>query len=97
MVEAGSLFSNIRHLQSASDRLLQGSDRYQLIQDNENALLQQALAMSMDDPAISHDVRDTDMSEAATDDPELALGEFLCLIVLCLNMGGYFLIMLIDD
>jgi len=32
--------------------------------------------MSMDDPAISHDVRDTDMSEAAADDPELALGEF---------------------
>ncbi|ESW28166.1 hypothetical protein PHAVU_003G264300 [Phaseolus vulgaris] len=41
--------------------------------DDENALLQQALAMSMDDPAISHDVRDTDMSEAAADDPELAL------------------------
>nr|KYP55024.1 26S proteasome non-ATPase regulatory subunit 4 [Cajanus cajan] len=41
--------------------------------DDENALLQQALAMSMDDPAISHDVRDTDMSEATADDPELAL------------------------
>ncbi|XP_058767205.1 26S proteasome non-ATPase regulatory subunit 4 homolog [Vicia villosa] len=40
--------------------------------DDENALLQQALAMSMDDPAVSHDVRDADMSEAATDDPELA-------------------------
>jgi len=53
--------------------------------------------MSMDDPAISHDVRDTDMSEAAADDPELALGEFLCLIILCLNMGGCFLIMLFDD
>ncbi|XP_027192327.1 26S proteasome non-ATPase regulatory subunit 4 homolog isoform X2 [Cicer arietinum] len=42
-------------------------------QDDESALLQQALAMSMDDPEVSHDVRDTDMSEAATDDPELAL------------------------
>ncbi|TKY55924.1 26S proteasome non-ATPase regulatory subunit 4-like [Spatholobus suberectus] len=41
--------------------------------DDENALLQQALAMSMDDPAINQDVRDTDMSEAAADDPELAL------------------------
>ncbi|KAI4327748.1 hypothetical protein L6164_020174 [Bauhinia variegata] len=41
--------------------------------DDENALLKQALAMSMDDPATSHDVRDTDMSEAAADDPELAL------------------------
>ncbi|CAI8609017.1 unnamed protein product [Vicia faba] len=40
--------------------------------DDENALLQQALAMSMDDPAVSHDVRDADMSEAATEDPELA-------------------------
>jgi len=33
----------------------------------------------MDDPAISHDVKDTDMSEASASDPELALGEFLCL------------------
>ncbi|XP_017408427.1 26S proteasome non-ATPase regulatory subunit 4 homolog isoform X4 [Vigna angularis] len=32
-----------------------------------------ALAMSMDDPAISHDVKDTDMSEASASDPELAL------------------------
>ena len=45
-------------------------------QDDDNALLQQALAMSMDDPASSHDLRDTDMSEAAADDPDLALGEF---------------------
>ncbi|XP_047166675.1 26S proteasome non-ATPase regulatory subunit 4 homolog isoform X2 [Vigna umbellata] len=35
--------------------------------------LRQALAMSMDDPAISHDVKDTDMSEASASDPELAL------------------------
>jgi len=47
-------------------------------QDDENALLQQALAMSMDDSAISHDVKDTDMSEASASDPDLALGEFLC-------------------
>jgi len=33
--------------------------------------------MSMDDPAVNHDGRDADMSEAATDDPELARGEFL--------------------
>lgn len=33
--------------------------------------------MSMDDPATNHDVRDTDMSEAVSDDPELALGEIL--------------------
>ncbi|KAJ7953142.1 26S proteasome non-ATPase regulatory subunit 4 [Quillaja saponaria] len=43
------------------------------LMDGENALLQQALAMSMDDPATNHDVRDTDMSDAAAEDPELAL------------------------
>ncbi|KAL0550587.1 hypothetical protein IC582_015109 [Cucumis melo] len=39
--------------------------------EDENALLQQALAMSMEDPASS-DIRDTEMSDAAMD-PELAL------------------------
>ncbi|WJX55761.1 proteasome regulatory particle base subunit rpn10, variant 2 [Trifolium repens] len=43
------------------------------LMDDENALLQQALAMSMDEPAVGHDVKDTDMSEASIDDPELAL------------------------
>ncbi|KAJ4843310.1 proteasome regulatory particle base subunit rpn10 [Turnera subulata] len=41
--------------------------------DEENALLQQALAMSMDERPSSHDVQDTDMSEAVAEDPELAL------------------------
>ncbi|XP_022145439.1 26S proteasome non-ATPase regulatory subunit 4 homolog [Momordica charantia] len=41
--------------------------------EDENALLQQALAMSMEDPASSHDGQDTEMSDAAMDDPELAL------------------------
>ena len=49
---------------------------FSLQQDDDNALLQQALAMSMDEPASSHDLPDTDMSEAVADDPELALGEF---------------------
>lgn len=37
--------------------------------------------MSMDQPASGHDARDTDMSDAAGDDPELALGEsmFSCI------------------
>lgn len=48
-----------------------------LKQDDENALLQQALAMSMDDPAAGHDVKDTDMSEASAEDPDLALGEIV--------------------
>uniref|UniRef100_A0A5B6ZTA2 26S proteasome non-ATPase regulatory subunit 4 n=1 Tax=Davidia involucrata TaxID=16924 RepID=A0A5B6ZTA2_DAVIN len=43
------------------------------LMDDENALLQQALAMSMDDAAASLAVRDTDMSEAAADDQDLAL------------------------
>lgn len=55
-------------------------------QDDENALLQQALAMSMDEPASSDDIRDTDMSEAT--DPELALGEFLCFTILHSCMGA---------
>ncbi|MBA0677610.1 hypothetical protein Goari_019009 [Gossypium aridum] len=37
------------------------------------AVLFQALAMSMDEPASSHDLQDTEMSDAATEDPELAL------------------------
>ncbi|KAK3024437.1 hypothetical protein RJ639_042969 [Escallonia herrerae] len=43
------------------------------LMDDENALLQQALAMSMDDPATTAATRDTDMSEAAADDQDLAL------------------------
>jgi hypothetical protein len=31
--------------------------------------------MSMDDAVVNHDVRDADMSEAATDDVDLARGE----------------------
>ncbi|XP_035538597.1 26S proteasome non-ATPase regulatory subunit 4 homolog isoform X3 [Juglans regia] len=41
--------------------------------DNKANDLMQALAMSMDDPASSHEVRDTDMSDSVADDPELAL------------------------
>lgn len=33
--------------------------------------------MSMDEPTVGHDVKDTDMSEASVDDPELALGEIV--------------------
>lgn len=48
--------------------------------------------MSMDDPSVSHDVKDTDMSEAATDDPELALGVYICcLTIIRLNMGDCFI------
>ncbi|KAM7524055.1 hypothetical protein LguiA_013957 [Lonicera macranthoides] len=43
------------------------------ITDDENALLQQALAMSMDEPTTDIPIRDTDMLEAAADDQDLAL------------------------
>ncbi|KAG6594767.1 26S proteasome non-ATPase regulatory subunit 4-like protein, partial [Cucurbita argyrosperma subsp. sororia] len=43
------------------------------LMDDENALLEQALAMSMDTPSATSDTRDIDMSEAAADDPDLAL------------------------
>ncbi|KAL3638234.1 proteasome regulatory particle base subunit rpn10 [Castilleja foliolosa] len=41
--------------------------------DDENALLQQALAMSMDDSSSSVAVRDIDMSDASADDHDLQL------------------------
>lgn len=41
--------------------------------DNKKNEFLQALAMSMDEPASSHDLQDTEMSDAATEDPELAL------------------------
>lgn len=41
--------------------------------DDENALLQQALAMSMDDPVSTTAVRDTDMADAVGDDQDLQL------------------------
>ncbi|PON89355.1 Proteasome subunit Rpn [Trema orientale] len=50
-----------------------GADKATDLTDDENALLQQALAMSMDDPSSGQDLQDTDMSEAAADDPDLAL------------------------
>ncbi|KHG14506.1 26S proteasome non-ATPase regulatory subunit 4 -like protein [Gossypium arboreum] len=44
-----------------------------LLPDDDNTLLQQAFAMSMDEPASSQDLQDTEMSDAAAEDPELAL------------------------
>ncbi|KAL3527225.1 hypothetical protein ACH5RR_011881 [Cinchona calisaya] len=43
------------------------------LMDDENALLQQALAMSMDDSSSNVTTRDTEMPEAAADDQDLAL------------------------
>ncbi|MCD7471636.1 hypothetical protein HAX54_012221 [Datura stramonium] len=48
----------------------------QLVLEDENALLQQALAMSMDDSSSNVATRDTDMSEAASEDQDLALGKY---------------------
>ncbi|XP_022775426.1 26S proteasome non-ATPase regulatory subunit 4 homolog isoform X2 [Durio zibethinus] len=43
------------------------------LSDDDNALQQQAFTMSIDEPASSHNLQDTDMSDVAADDPELAL------------------------
>ncbi|KAL0343097.1 UNVERIFIED_CONTAM: 26S proteasome non-ATPase regulatory subunit [Sesamum angustifolium] len=43
------------------------------LRDDETALLQQALAMSMDDSSSTVAVRDTDMSDASADDHDLQL------------------------
>ncbi|PPR99801.1 hypothetical protein GOBAR_AA20856 [Gossypium barbadense] len=43
--------------------------------DNKKNEFLQALAMSMDEPASSQDLQDTEMSDAAAEDPELALGK----------------------
>ncbi|KAF2291944.1 hypothetical protein GH714_042286 [Hevea brasiliensis] len=59
--------------ESASVAASEADNKRNDLTDEENALLQQALAMSMDEPASSHELRDTDMSEAAADDPDLAL------------------------
>lgn len=57
-----------------------------VFQEDDNALLQAALAMSMDDSSSNITPRDTDMSEAASEDPELALGKLVhrlsCVFVL---------------
>lgn len=49
------------------------------LQDTESALLEQALAMSMDDPRPSQSggMGDADMSDATMEDEDLALGENL--------------------
>lgn len=48
---------------------------FQWWQDDESALLEQALAMSMDDARSGGaTVADADMSDATTDDQELAFG-----------------------
>ncbi|KAL0449716.1 UNVERIFIED_CONTAM: 26S proteasome non-ATPase regulatory subunit [Sesamum latifolium] len=52
------------------------------LMDDENALLQQALAMSMDDSSSTVAVRDTDMSDASADDHDLQLGESLRLAII---------------
>ncbi|KAK6924502.1 von Willebrand factor, type A [Dillenia turbinata] len=48
-------------------------DKRNDLMDDENALLQQALAMSMDGPSSGITERDAEMSDAATGDQDLAL------------------------
>lgn len=46
------------------------------LQDVENPLLEQALAMSMNISASGHSLGDAEMIESTTEDKELALGMF---------------------
>ncbi|XVE82471.1 hypothetical protein DITRI_Ditri16bG0007300 [Diplodiscus trichospermus] len=68
--QSSSLDATTEH---ASGGTSEAENKKNDISDDDNALLQQALAMSMDEPASSHNIQDTEMSDAAADDPELAL------------------------
>ncbi|GMI68202.1 MULTIUBIQUITIN CHAIN BINDING PROTEIN 1, regulatory particle non-ATPase 10 [Hibiscus trionum] len=57
----------------ASEGTSEADNKKNEIADDDNTLLQQALAMSMDEPTSSQDLQDTEMSDAAAEDPELAL------------------------
>lgn len=41
-----------------------------------NALLQQAIALSMENPVSDPSVRDSEMADATNDDQDLAMGRF---------------------
>lgn len=58
-----------------------------LWQDEDDALLKQALALSMNIPGSDSSAGDAEMSEATNDDKELALGMFCC-FVSYLNISG---------
>ncbi|KNA09330.1 hypothetical protein SOVF_154600 isoform B [Spinacia oleracea] len=58
----------------SSNAAISGADKKNdMTEDDENDLLQQALAMSMDDPVSTTIVQDTDMADAAGDDQDLQL------------------------
>ncbi|GMP27120.1 hypothetical protein CsSME_00003256 [Camellia sinensis var. sinensis] len=71
--EQASTSQDATMTENASAAAPEAENKTNDLMDDENALLQQALAMSMDDPAASVALRDTDMSEAAADDQDLAL------------------------
>ena len=58
-----------------------------LWQDEDDALLKQALALSMNIPGSDSSVGDAEMSEATNGDQELALGMSFYFVG-CLNISG---------
>ncbi|OIT31189.1 PREDICTED: 26S proteasome non-ATPase regulatory subunit 4 homolog [Nicotiana attenuata] len=71
--EMQSTSQDITMTENVSARTSDTENKAVDLMDDENALLQQALAMSMDDSSSNITTRDTDMSEAASEDQDLAL------------------------
>ncbi|XP_009614509.1 26S proteasome non-ATPase regulatory subunit 4 homolog isoform X1 [Nicotiana tabacum] len=71
--EMQSTSQDITMTENVSARTSETENKAADLMDDENALLQQALAMSMDDSSSNITPRDTDMSEAASEDQDLAL------------------------
>ncbi|XP_010550474.1 PREDICTED: 26S proteasome non-ATPase regulatory subunit 4 homolog isoform X2 [Tarenaya hassleriana] len=71
--EAGKQEQSSSQDATMTDSTSQASTKKTDLTDEENAVLQQALQMSMDEHPSGHDAQDTDMSDVAIDDPELAL------------------------
>ncbi|KAJ0678277.1 putative von Willebrand factor, type A, ubiquitin interacting [Helianthus annuus] len=71
--EGESTSQDATMLENVGTSVSESENKKDDLMDDENALLQQALAMSMDDPSATVTTRDTDMSEAAADDQDLAL------------------------
>ncbi|KAK4340736.1 hypothetical protein RND71_039237 [Anisodus tanguticus] len=71
--EMQSTSQDVTMTENVSARTSETENKAADLMGEENALLQQALAMSMDDSSSNVATRDMDMSEAASEDQDLAL------------------------
>ncbi|XP_059282390.1 26S proteasome non-ATPase regulatory subunit 4 homolog isoform X1 [Lycium ferocissimum] len=71
--EMQSTSQDVTMTENVSARTSETENKAADLMDDENALLQQALAMSMDDSSSNIATKDVDMSEAASADQDLAL------------------------